>query len=426
MSIVPRFRYPVGYDPCNPNVTPEKKQKLLFVRPWNRFRTNCNVLNSFTPQQLKMRTKAEILQYRSKHVQHSKTEKYALAARKHYVKRHYTPKAHIDENGDIVVAQNTNIIFAENNSALALEFNNENCGNGQITKHKSSASDVPGPSIDLFLDPSVPLINYGSPQRVYRVGGLYNVNQIVYDDDNYYTTRIVSNTTVTIILDGELNAAVLAQIAIDQSDPDFKNPKEIIIGVGVIGINSDLLGGSNLTIDGNPKNITTFSYKKSNFHNCSYIGDQAFFACKLLTTMNIPNSVLTIGKEAFDNCLTLPSLIIPDSVTSIGIYMAYFCPALTSVIIGNSLHEISEGAFDGCSNLAYVRISPAVIQINTVAFRGCSNLETIEFVGSGSNKNVLLEVNAFQTFRTYNPSLPVPLVNTTIVIPPVGQTYVAV
>lgn len=407
MSTVPRFRFPIGYDPCNPNIPPEQQQKLLFIRPWARYGTNCIDNKTVTQQQLQMRVKAEILQYKTKHVRLTKAEVYALAARKHYVKRHYTPKAHIDENGNIVAAKNTNIIYATNNSALALEFNNENCGNGKITTHKSSASDVPGKSIDLFLDPKVPLVRFNNPQRVFRAGGFYNVDNTIYNainDENPLTTRITSNTTtIQVTINGELSAATLAQIATNQGDAGFKNPSEIVIGTGVTSINGDVLGGISLTIDGNPKRIETFDYKTSNQHQCSSIGDYAFFICPKLTSVNIPDSVTSIGSHAFYNCLTLPSLTIPNSVTSIGIYMAYYCPALTSVIIGDSLSTISEGAFDSCLNLS-----------------------TIKFNGSGANRNVLLEFKAFATSKTYNPTLPIPLVATTITIPASGKTYVAV
>lgn len=173
---VPRFRFPLGYDPCNPNVPKEQQQKLLFIRPWNRFNLTCVETNSnFTKKQLQMRVKAQVLQYKQKQVQLSKAEKYSLASRKHYSKRHYIPKAHIDENGNLVPAKNTTI----NNGVI---FFDDSCDS--ISIHKSTASDVPGPAIDLFLDPNVPLIARENPQRVYRVGNTYNVDNTVFNQAN--------------------------------------------------------------------------------------------------------------------------------------------------------------------------------------------------------------------------------------------------
>jgi hypothetical protein len=170
MPIVPRFRFPLGYDPCNPNTETQKQQKLLFNRPWNRFESTCINTNNFTQQQLQMRVKAQVLQYKQKQVQLSSTEKYSLASRKHYSKRHNIPKPHIDENGNLVPAKNTTI----NNSVVIFD---SNCNS--ITVHKSTASDVPGPAVDLFLDSNVPLKTRENPQRIYRAVNIYNVDNSV-------------------------------------------------------------------------------------------------------------------------------------------------------------------------------------------------------------------------------------------------------
>lgn len=171
--IVPRFRFPIGYDACNPTTPAQKQEKLLFNRTWFRFETTCiNTNTNFTLKQLQMRMKAEVLQHKQKHIRHhTKKEKYALASRKHYSKRHYIPKVHIDENGNLVSPKNTII---DNN----IVFFNNSCDN-VITVHKSTASDVPGPPIDLFLDSNVPLKNRENPLRTYRVGSSYNVDDTV-------------------------------------------------------------------------------------------------------------------------------------------------------------------------------------------------------------------------------------------------------
>ena len=176
MPIVPRFRFPLGYDPCDPTTTAQQQQELIFLRPWNRFQLTCFETNSnFTKKQLQMRVKAQVLQYKQTHVQLSSTEKYSLASRKHYSKRDAIPKAHIDENGNLVPAKNTTI----NNGVLTYD---NNCNS--ITVHKSTASDVPGPAVDLFLDPNVPLIARENPQRIYRAGNTYNVDNTVFNQAN--------------------------------------------------------------------------------------------------------------------------------------------------------------------------------------------------------------------------------------------------
>lgn len=55
------------------------------------------------------------------------------------------------------------------------------------------------------------------------------------------------------------------------------------------------------------------------------IGDRAFFLCRFLTNINIPNSVTTIGEGAFSNCISLISINIPNSVTTIGDSAFFLC-----------------------------------------------------------------------------------------------------
>lgn len=175
MTTVPRFRFPIGYDTCDSNTPPQQQQKLLFIRPFARFELTCFNTGSFSQYQLQMRAKAEVLQYKPKHQRLSRAQKQSLASRKHYSKRHHLPKAHIDENGNLVPAKNTTI----NNGVV---FFDTSCD--KIIISKSTASDVPGPAIDLFLDPNVPLIYSENPQRIYRAGGTNNVDNTIYNEEN--------------------------------------------------------------------------------------------------------------------------------------------------------------------------------------------------------------------------------------------------
>ena len=72
------------------------------------------------------------------------------------------------------------------------------------------------------------------------------------------------------------------------------------------------------------------------------IGDSAFCNTQL-TSVTIPNSVITIENEAFC-CNQLTNVIIPNSVTTIGNF-AFFGNQLTSVTIPNSVTAIGFGAF---------------------------------------------------------------------------------
>lgn len=76
------------------------------------------------------------------------------------------------------------------------------------------------------------------------------------------------------------------------------------------------------------------------------IKEQAFFACRSLASVTMPDSVTTIGYGAFIGCISLASVIIPDSVASIENDAFSGCTSLASVIISDSVTGIRNDAFE--------------------------------------------------------------------------------
>jgi len=73
------------------------------------------------------------------------------------------------------------------------------------------------------------------------------------------------------------------------------------------------------------------------------IGSNAFYDCSELTSVNIPNSVISIGEYAFFHCSNLTSVTIGSGVTSIGKEAFGWCANLTSVTFNST---ISSANFD--------------------------------------------------------------------------------
>lgn len=81
------------------------------------------------------------------------------------------------------------------------------------------------------------------------------------------------------------------------------------------------------------------------------IGDGAFYFCKSLTSITLPDSLTSIGYEAFSHCEFLTDLTLPDNVTSIGDLAFVWCASLTNLILSDSVTLIEAYTFWGCPNL---------------------------------------------------------------------------
>ena len=55
----------------------------------------------------------------------------------------------------------------------------------------------------------------------------------------------------------------------------------------------------------------------SKSYNVVSIGGKAFYECRDMTTITLPNTIMIIGKEAFRKCESLTSITIPDNVKEI-------------------------------------------------------------------------------------------------------------
>ena len=122
------------------------------------------------------------------------------------------------------------------------------------------------------------------------------------------------------------------------------------------------------------------------------IGNNAFSGCSLLTTVNIPDSVKLMGIGAFQDCTSLTSVVILGGVSSIPSKLFYGCTALASVVIHDGVKIMGSNAFAGCSSLTSINIPNSVTNIASGAFYSCRSLISVT-IGESVTR---IEDNAFR------------------------------
>ena len=129
------------------------------------------------------------------------------------------------------------------------------------------------------------------------------------------------------------------------------------------------------------------------------IADSAFYGCKTLTNVIIPESIKSIGTSSFANCTSLTNITIPNSVTAIGATAFINCTSLSSIDIPNSVTYIGNAALYNCNRLPYNEYdnayyigsqeNPYFILVTTISndITSCYIHEDTVYIGSYAFKN---------------------------------------
>ena len=96
-----------------------------------------------------------------------------------------------------------------------------------------------------------------------------------------------------------------------------------------------------------------------------------------MTSIEIPDSVLTIEDSAFDSCQNLTNVVIGSNVSSIASYAFNYCYNLTGIDFPTSVTSIGTAAFLNCTGLSNILIPISVTNIGYAAFGSCQNLNAI-------------------------------------------------
>ena len=117
----------------------------------------------------------------------------------------------------------------------------------------------------------------------------------------------------------------------------------------------------------------------------TYIGEWAFSECKILKSIQLPDTVKGIRGGAFRYCTNLKTINLPDGLTSIGSEAFKNCENLTNVELPDNLIQLGGGAFSYCIQLQSINIPDNITTIEKYVFYGCNNLTSIEIPNTLTN-----------------------------------------
>lgn len=112
------------------------------------------------------------------------------------------------------------------------------------------------------------------------------------------------------------------------------------------------------------------------------IGDYAFDRCAYLETVVIPKSVETIGTQGFSRTARLTNVTIEGNGLKViggGAFAA--ATALTSISLPDSVVSIGRSAFEDCVSLTSIVIPANVQTMDREVFLDCSELMSVTFSG---------------------------------------------
>ena len=161
------------------------------------------------------------------------------------------------------------------------------------------------------------------------------------------------------------------------------NLKSVTIPAGVTGISDGVFAGC--------FSLTSVTFAAGS--KPESIGSNAFNSCSSLKNVTIPASVTAIGEGAFASCDKLGSVTFEagSKLESIGNETFSACSSLKNVTIPAGVTAIGSNAFQYCDILESVTIPAGVTSIGDKVFLNCIALREINYGGSASQWEALVE-----------------------------------
>jgi uncharacterized protein YjdB len=241
------------------------------------------------------------------------------------------------------------------------------------------------------------------------------------DNNGTVTSMAAGTATITATTNDGTNLSASCQITVSVSNITFAdaNVKAICIQNWDTNDNEELSESEAAAVTslgtafrGNTE-ITSFDELRY-FTGLTEICDSAFYNCTALTSVSVPENVISSGRFSFQGCTGLTkaefanieslcgiefktdysnplqyahhlyidneeisNLVIPTSITSIKNYTFYNCSSLNSVTFHDGITYIGNCAFAGCSGLSEIVLPNGLRTIGSGAFYRCTGLTNV-------------------------------------------------
>lgn len=107
------------------------------------------------------------------------------------------------------------------------------------------------------------------------------------------------------------------------------------------------------------------------------VGDYAFYGTAIQQA-KLGSRLESLGRSAFYGCRFLDGISIPDGVKEIKPHTFHGCSRLKDVQIGSGVEKIDDYAFVNCTNLKAVSLPESVKEVGNFAFYGCRAVSSVE------------------------------------------------
>ena len=288
------------------------------------------------------------------------------------------------------------------NTQIAIPMKGKKPSSGVVTIEDSKVTSI----VDVYINEKYYNYENGvvtSSDIPKTAGGYDENNNLIVDWDTMISEEYITVSGSEITGKNETKMSTISSLIIPNSITSIGNSAfrdistliSVLLPNYLVSIGDYAFRGTGITSITIPNSVTSIgkcafstvltsvTFKEGS--KLTSIGDLAFMFCESLTSITIPNSVISIGDQAFRYCTSLTSITIPSSVTSIGMHAFDRCESLTSITIPSSVTSIGDQAFNYCTSLESIKVdsdntvyedrnSNAIIRkLNNTLLVGCKN-----------------------------------------------------